>query len=315
MTVGKGSLQYRKVDGWGELPGGVTFDKISGLAVDSRDRVYLFARTPNPVLVFEQDGAFVGSWGAGVFTRAHGIYIDADDNVFCADDKDHTVRQFTTDGRLIRTWGEKGVGSKTGYDGKSPETIVRSAGPFNRPTGIAKSPNGEMFVTDGYGNACVHRFGRGGELLLSWGSPGSGPGQFHSPHCLRIGRDGRVYVLDKENSRLQVFTQTGEHLATWGDLNRPNDIFIDAFDRIHVLESPGQITVFDLNGGIICRWGRDEPFAEDGEHLKRAHTMALDSKGCIYVAGCALDYIVKYEPVGASRSKRSAQTIGLFETL
>jgi len=297
MTIGDGELRYKLVRDWGRLPDGLTFDKVSGMAVDSRDRVYLFARTKDPVIVLEADGSFVTTWGQGVFTRAHGIYIDRHDRVFCADDKDHTVREFTTGGTLVRTWGTPGRGSDTGYDGKNPETVLRGGAPFNRPTGVCFDSAGEMFVTDGYGNARVHRFDTEGQLAVSWGEPGDGPGEFHSPHCLRVAKNGQVYVVDKENSRIQVFTRDGQHIANWSGVNRPNDILIDEMDRIHVIESPGQITVFSLGGEVLARWGKNDPQAEPGEDLQRAHTIAMDSTGAIYVAGCAHDYVSKYEPV------------------
>src|SRR5438105_1220102 len=101
MIVGEGKFRYEANARWEQLPAGWSHGDVAGVATDSQDRVYLFNRSEHPVIVYESDGRFLGSWGEGVFTRPHGITITADDTVYCADDSDHTVRKLTTDGKLI----------------------------------------------------------------------------------------------------------------------------------------------------------------------------------------------------------------------
>src|SRR4029077_310489 len=128
---------------------------------------------------------------------------------------DHTVRRFTPEGTLLLTLGRSGQPSDNGIAGNDYRTIRRAGPPFHRPTNMALAEDGAIYVTDGYGNARVHKFAPNGRLLLSWGEPGGGPGQFNLPHGIAVDRDGRVYVADRENSRVQVFTPEGEYLTEW----------------------------------------------------------------------------------------------------
>ena len=143
------------------------------------------------------------AWDEDLFTNAHGIYIDDDDHLFCADNYDHTVRKLTTDGELSMTLGDPENPSETGFRvDHSP--VCCSAGPFNMVTNTAVGPDGDLFVSDGYGNARVHRFSAEGELKASWGEPGSGPDEFNLPHSIVVDRSGRVFVADRENSRHRI---------------------------------------------------------------------------------------------------------------
>src|SRR5205823_7214544 len=150
-----------------------------------------------------------------------------DDSVYCVDDAGHSVRKFTPEGKLLLQIGPAGTPSDTGYDGANVASVARAAGPFNRPTNLAVAPNGDLYVSDGYGNARVHRFSPGGELRRSWGEPGSGPGQFMIPHGVTVHPDGRVFVCDRENDRIQIFSPDGEFLAEWTEVQRPTKLVFD----------------------------------------------------------------------------------------
>ena len=229
MTRGEPSIEYRLVEGWERLPPGWSHGDVAGVATDAQDRVYVANRGAHPVIVYDREGRFLGSWGEGLFTRPHGITI-TDGVVYCVDDGDHTVRAFTLDGRLRWTLGTVHRPSDTGYQvdaSANLRTIRRAAGPFHRPTRLAVAPGGELYVADGYGNARVHRFSPTGELLQSWGQPGDGPGQFNLPHSVWVHTDGRVFVCDRENDRIQIFGPEGELLSTWTNVTRPGDLYID----------------------------------------------------------------------------------------
>jgi hypothetical protein len=145
--LGSGEHRYRVLENWAKLPEGWNLTDVASVAVDSKDRIYVFNRGAHPMVVLDREGNFIRSWGEGLFSRAHGLHIDADDNLYCTDDGDHTVRKCSSDGKVLLTIG---IPNK-------PAPFM-SGEPFHRCTHTALSPKGEIYVSDGYGNACVHKY-------------------------------------------------------------------------------------------------------------------------------------------------------------
>jgi DNA-binding beta-propeller fold protein YncE len=209
-VLGSDSFLFRPVREWGALPDNWELGDVAAVATHL-DRVYVFQRGVHPMLVFNRAGDLIDSWGDGIFTRPHGVHIGSDGTVFCTDDGDHSVRSFTPDGRLLMTIGDPGHPSP-----------FQGGNPFNRCTHTALTPDGDILVSDGYGNARVHRFSPTGTLIESWGSAGSGPGEFNLPHNISCDDDGWVYVADRENHRIQVFDSHGRYQTQWNNLHRPS---------------------------------------------------------------------------------------------
>jgi DNA-binding beta-propeller fold protein YncE len=295
------ALSYEVVGGWEQLPSGYEHRDVAGVAVDPEDRVFLICRGDHPIIVYDQKGSFVGSWGEGEFTyRTHGITVGPDGMLYCTDDGNHTVRKFTPGGKLLMTLGTMNTPAATGYDGKNYLTIARPAGPFNRPTNLAVGPTGDLYVSDGYGNCRVHQFSPTGELRRSWGAPGTGPGQFHVPHGIAVAADGRVFVCDRENDRIQIFSPDGEYLGEWTDTQRPTHLVFDAEGRAYVSElwwhqgqtsrrhgpiqeaRPGRVSVYDNEGRVLVRWGSADACAPGS--FAAPHGLAVDSRGDVYVS-------------------------------
>jgi DNA-binding beta-propeller fold protein YncE len=293
-------LRYEVVEGWEQLPKGWTHPDVAGVAVDLEDRVFLICRGDHPVIMYDSRGTFLGSWGEGDFTRrTHGITIGPDNSVFCTDDGNHTIRKYTPGGKLLLTLGIMNTPSDTGYDGKDTKTVSKPGVPFNRPTNIAVAPSGDLYVSDGYGNCRVHQFSPTGQLKRSWGVPGQGPGEFLLPHGIAVAADGRVFVCDRENDRIQIFSPDGEYLAEWTDTRRPTHLVFDAAGRAHVSElwwQPGQVSgrygaggpgragrcsVYDRDGHVLARWGDADPTAAG--NFAAPHGLAVDSRGDVYV--------------------------------
>src|SRR5579862_5822167 len=157
VILGSGEHRYRVVENWAKLPDGWEFRDVAAVAVDSKDRVYVFNRGEHPMMVFDRDGNFLRSWGVGVFTRPHGIHMAPDDTIFCTDDGDHSVRRLSLDGKLLGTIGIPG----------EPAPFM-SGNPFRRCTHTALSPEGEIYISDGYGNARIHKYAPDGRRLMSW---------------------------------------------------------------------------------------------------------------------------------------------------
>jgi sugar lactone lactonase YvrE len=280
--VGSGRYTYEVHDDWAKLPDGWEMP-AAGVTVDAHDRVYCFNRTPDhPVVVFDRDGNYLSSWGAGLFAFPHTIRVDHRDNLWLVDRDHGQMMYFTPDGTLLRTVGTKGYRSDTGVDPNEPRSsayrkVTHGGGPFNLPTDVAVAPSGEMFVTDGYGNARVHKFAADGTYLSSWGGPGTGPGQFNLPHGVWIDRHGRVMVCDRENDRVQVFDQRGTLLHVWPTrLIGPATLYVDAADVVYIPEhNGGLMSVLTLEGERLAQWG-DPSF-------RSCHAMWGDSRGDLYV--------------------------------
>jgi hypothetical protein len=157
---GEGEYRYAISNDWAKVPPGMEWREVGAIAVDLHDNVYVFNRGPHPMMVFDRDGNFLRSWGEGLFPRAHGAHFAPDETLWLTDDADHTVRRCTLDGKVLMTLGIPG----------RPAPYM-SQEPFHRCTHTALSPEGDIYVSDGYGNARVHKFAPDGRLLLSWAGP------------------------------------------------------------------------------------------------------------------------------------------------
>jgi DNA-binding beta-propeller fold protein YncE len=277
--VGAGEYQYELIPDFLKLPPGETFGMVSRVATDARDRVYVFQRKDPPIVVFDRDGSYLGAWGGGEVTDPHGLKI-VGDTAYTTDRTDSVAKSFTLDGKPLMELGTRGVHSDTG---KIANWLAeRAAGPFNHPTEMIKHPNGDIYVTDGYRNARVHRFTADGKLKASWGAPGSGPGQFHLPHSIAYDDSGTLYVADRANKRIQLFTPEGEYLREWTGMGGPNDISRGKDGNFYIAEqedggNPAQVAVRDGNGNLLARMAS-----------RHVHGVGVDSRGDIY-AGLTQD--------------------------
>ena len=288
VKMGTGQFTYEVVAGWETLPAGVGWREVAGVVTDADDNVYVFSRGDHPMVVFDRDGNFKKTWGEGVFTRAHGVSTGPDNTLYCTDDGDHTVRQCTLDGEVLMTIGVPGESSAP-FSGQ----------PFNRCTHVATDPaNGDLFVSDGYGNGSVHKFTPDGELITSWGGPGTDPGQFNIVHNIATDRDGFVYVCDRENHRIQVFDRNGGLEDVWHNVHRPCAIYIDDSQRVYVGElgwgmsvnrdMPNigpRVSIMTTAGKVLERLGSGYGL-EDGQFIA-PHGICVDSQKSIYVGEVA----------------------------
>ena len=286
-TVGSGAYRYQLVQDWARLPGGESLGLTSAVATDSRDRIFVSQWKDPAVLVFDSDGQFLTSWGAGVVTDPHGLYI-TNDTVYLTDRRDSVALVFDLDGNLLRQLGQRGHHSDTGCENMG-DLVPRAAGPFNYPTELVPAPSGDLYASDGYRNSRVHRFTSQGQLVSSWGEPGKAdPNQFHLPHSVLVAPDGVVFVCDRENSRIQRFSPDGDYLDMWTDVHRPTDIAMDRDGAFYVSElavdgHPPRISVFDGHGSVLARW-----------EVRSAHGIWVDSRGDIYLAVRLANNVDKY---------------------
>ena len=212
---------------WPQRPAGMKWGDMPGIAVNDKDEVFLFTRAKPPIQVYSRSGKLLRAWGDDIIGSAHYIKFDRQLNVWVADMGKHVVLQFTPEGKLLKTLGTPG---EPGED----ETH------FNRPTDMAVTPDGQVFVSDGYGNNRIVHFDRNGKFVKAWGKMGTGPGEFSLPHAIVVDSQGRLYVADRSNARIQVFDQSGKFLEQWRNLLVPWGLCITKDDEIWACGSSPQ---------------------------------------------------------------------------
>lgn len=301
---GTGSLQYEFVEGWERKPARMRHDDVSGICTDSCGNVYLLCRGAHPVMVYDRDGYFIDCWGEGKISyMTGGMFMTENDEILLVDDGGSSVALYTIDGEKKQAIGPEGVPSDSGFDGKNIDSVTCAAPPYNRPSKAVAAPWGEIYVADGEGNCRVHRFSASGELLGSWGSPGTGPGEFKCVHSVWAHTDERIFVVDRQNDRIQIFTREGAFVSEWTDVQRPHDIFIDKNNIVYVCDSfypkgavssrrgriskdePARMSIFDIEGNLLLRWS--DPDAQKPGYFHSPHGLWVDDEGSIYIANNA----------------------------
>jgi DNA-binding beta-propeller fold protein YncE len=282
------ALAYTHDPSWPQKPADFKWAEMSGVAVDAQDRVYIFNRSTPPVQVYEANGKFVRGWGQDTIKSAHHLKIDHEGNIWIADIGNHVVQKYTPEGKLLLTLGTSG---ELGRDQKH----------LNMPTDMAITPSGDVFISDGYGNARVVHFDKGGKFVKEWGELGSKPGQFSIPHAIAVDSKGRVYVADRNNVRVQVFEPSGKLVDVWSNIIVPWGFHMTKNDELWVCgSSPMQwrdsdgalgcppkdqvFMKFNTAGKLLQLW--TVPKGQDGlekpGEVNWVHALAEDSKGNLY---------------------------------
>jgi DNA-binding beta-propeller fold protein YncE len=287
--IGFGDYQYELVEGWPQRP---IQGAVADVAVDSEGRVYAGVRNPKPdgsvgasrsgvghVAVLDRDGKEIGNWG-NVFTAPHGVWVSPSDEIFLIDAGGHTVTRHAPTGEVLFTLGTRGQPGAPGA-------------PFNLPTHAVLAPNGNIVISDGYGQNRIHRFSATGEHILSFGSgdvvhhvpgagpPSTGPGEFNVPHDVVVDRESTLIMSDRENNRLQFFTLDGAYVSMFS-VNHPNKVLIDPDGVLHLAGSAG-IEVWKRDGTRLGSWG--ERGSEPGQFVRGSlHGAWMDAEGSVYTA-------------------------------
>jgi DNA-binding beta-propeller fold protein YncE len=318
---------YRTVEGWAKMPAGRTWGSTSSVDID-KDGVSVWVgercgsnsclnSTLDPVLKFDSTGKLVASFGSGLVIFPHGITVDRDGNVWIVDGQDnaprpargsapaagatpaplpmgppaggtkgHQVIKFSPDGKVLMTLGKPGGAAAPDY--------------FFQPDDVLVAPNGDIFVGEGHGggNSRVLKFDRTGKLIKTWGKLGSAQGEFSQPHALAMDSQGRLFVADRSNNRVQVFDQDGKFLAETRAFGRPSGVWIDRNDILYVADSESQsrdANAYGYNPGVKrgIRLGSAKtltvtgfiPDPSDGSGgTSAAEGVAVDSNGVVYGA-------------------------------
>jgi len=228
LTVG-----YEFDRDWPQKPANVRWEAVTGVSVDAQDRIWALVHGNMPIQVYSTDGKLLDAWEKVDAEIPHQIRIDHDGNIWLSDTGLHVVRKFSPKGELLLTLGTPG---EAGEDDKH----------FNKPTDMAISPTGEIFVSDGYINNRIVHFDAQGRFVKTWGKQGSQVGELYLPHSIAMDSKGRLYVVERNNGRIQVFDQAGRSLAVWVNLMMPWSVCITPQDEIYVC------------GSSPMRWGEGE---------------------------------------------------------
>jgi outer membrane protein assembly factor BamB len=317
-------IEFTSVPNFPDLPNGQNFGEVPGVAVNSDGHVFVFSRSA-PALAgpafgaasgqlfeFDSKGKFIRELGKGLYgwSEAHSVRVDKSDNIWAIDKGSNMVVVFNPAGRVIWVFGRKAEAADGAGPLEHPDPPLPPVdASFRQPTDVAWDSKGNIYITDGYVNSRVAKFDKNGDWVKSWGSKGSGPGQFVIPHSIAIDNDDNVYVGDRSNHRVQVFdtdgnfkrmfsvdvppdssskavngeTPVGERLKA--AIGAPNSLCVTSGPNqvLFLGEStyPGRIFKLTLNGtllGVIGRSGRNLG------QFSGAHALACPSEHLLYVA-------------------------------
>jgi hypothetical protein len=329
---------YRLVEGWPTLPASMNgghWGEVIRVHLDAKGNIWVFHRCFNvvppgsavcigrgpsnpPILEFDPSGKLLKSFGVGLFAYPHGFTIDGDGNLWTTDVNDQEtvlgmsarnakgvimgeeVLKLSPEGKVLMMLGKEGVA------GTGPDA-------FDRPTGVAVAPNGDIFVSDGhdpnkYGAGRVVKFSKDGHFIKAWGRKGSAPGDFDEPHDIFVGGSrGWVYVADRKNNRIQVFDQNGNFVAAWKQFGQPSSVFVGKDDTIYIGASfpDPSAKKGELRGIIIGNAidGSLKAFIPDPADLDKvirgtsASGIAADSMGSVFAADVGAHNLRKYVKV------------------
>ncbi|OAB35100.1 hypothetical protein PMSD_13325 [Paenibacillus macquariensis subsp. defensor] len=292
---GNAARSYDLVPGWAKLPAHLEFGYTHGIVVDQQDNVYVFHTGKPSIFKFDQTGEFQAAWGEEFEGGAHGFYLHKEHN------SEYLFITDTARGNVV----------KMDLSGKHLLTLETPDRPdiYNEelkyiPTDVAVSANGDIYVSDGYGQSWIHHYTAAGEYIRSWGGKGTELGQLNCPHGISIDiRSGieEVYIADRGNHRIQVFTLQGDFKRVIvDDMDQPCSFYYHGGD-LFFPDLNSRVTIFDKNDRLICHLGEDQQaYKQTGwpnlpksyycdNKFSSPHGVCVDSKGSVYVAEWIID--------------------------
>jgi len=317
---------YEMVPGtWAELPNGRNWGSTSTVYYGGDGTIWAAERcgangncmdTPDidPVMQIAKDGTILKTFGKGMMVWPHGIHVDYEGNVWIADGRGdeevgvgHQVHKFSPDGELLMSLGQAGKAGSGKYE-------------FDQPCDVLVAPNGDIFVADGHHrrgqegpNNRVVKYNSKGEYIMEFGGLGAEFGEMNEPHGLAMDSQGRLFVADRYNDRVQIFTQDGEFINSWRQFGRPSGVYIDNNDILYVGDSEsnsGGTRNPGWDRGIrigSAKTGWVTAFIPDPDKTTRfnvAEGVTADGEGNVYGAEVEVGGLKKYIPRGTAPRRR-----------
>ena len=306
------ATDYVFVRKWGSHgTGDGQFQRVHDLAFDSSEkRLYVSDRDGNRIQVFDKNGTFLFKWGSkgtgdGQFTVPYSVDVDSQGNVWVADRGNHRIQKFDGDGNFLFKFGNT--------DGHPSSAL----GKFDNPRQVSVDKDVKfLYVADSKNNR-VQKFDTNGNFVKSWGSKGTGDGQFDLPISLIIDSKGNIIVNDLGNSHVQKFDTNGKLLLKFGSTGKGNGQFsamehtaVDKFDNIYVNDPQSgpsgsgnpRVQKFDTNGNFITKWGSYG--SGDGQFVDPEH-LTVDSEGNVYVSDRHNNNIQVFKPLDNTKNVNS----------
>ena len=298
-VVGTGEHTYEVYHDWGELPPSIRYGNTHGVCEDAQGQIYVHhtvhatSERHDTMVVFDQKGRFVRSWGREFEGGAHGLHIRRESGqefLYLCDTKRAVVVKATTKGEVVWTLGYPDESSQYTRDREGKPTTKYS------PTNVAIAPNGDVYVADGYGSSYINQYDRNGKYIRTFGGKGKEAGQLDCPHGLIVDERGREPVLlvaDRSNRRLQAFSLDGRHLSFYEGTNAPchfhtrRDLMVvpDLFARVTLIDRTNT-PILHLGDNGIDSWKPLREGPRDGFPAGKfvcPHSAIFDGSGNIFV--------------------------------
>ena len=281
VRIGQGEFTYELVQVWGELPAPDHYGWGCGVVVDSKDRVYVHSRCRKAVAVFDRGGKLIDTFGAEYAGWGHGLYWSREGHdeflYFTGNAPGNIVVKTDLTGKPVLKIGQ--------VDAQSATSI---SFPFDNPTDVAIAPNGDIYVCEGYGSQLVHRFTKSGKHLQAIGGYGTEPDRFNICHGIWVDtrkHDYEIYVADRSNGRIQVFTKELQFKRSLTrDVRNPCCFYVQ-HGRMYIPDLDHRVTVFGRHDEtlVLLGDGRGKGAADDPAVFHLPHALCLDSHGDMYV--------------------------------
>ncbi|MDE3198370.1 MAG: c-type cytochrome, partial [Acidobacteriota bacterium] len=290
---------YRTIENYFKLPEGRPWGSVSAIFVAANGHIWIAERcganscdgkTVDPILEFDASGRLLKSFGGGLFKFPHGIFVDPENGVWVADEIGNQVVKFDANGKVL----------------------MKLPGPFDQPNAVIVASNGDIFTCEGHapgkGGALVKKFSKEGTLMKQWGGHGTEPGKFEMPHSLAFDSQGRLYVADRGNDRIQVFDRDGNYIEEFKEFGRPSGLWIDKNDILYSADSesregegyghhPGWkrgIRIGSLKDRVVTAFIPDTATNAETASTTGAEGVAVDAQGNVYGAEVGQKDVKKY---------------------
>lgn len=270
ILLGKDGHTYKWVGDWAKMPAGKRFGYTHGVAEDKQGHILVFSTGPESMKVFDAEGEFVRSWGH--YNGAHGLHYSCEagfEYLYLTDPEDGFFCKTTLDGEVL--WRLEYPQESGIYQGKEEF----------RPTNIAVSPNGDVYVADGYGKPYIHQYTKDAKYIRTWGGKGANEGQLDNPHGIWIDTrqaEPRVLVADRMNHRLQYFTLDGKYLSLVDkDVMLPCHFHQRGGDLL-IPDLWGRVTIFDKDDRLAVHLGENPGIEKTPGWPNLPHAQRLPGK-------------------------------------